>query len=110
MEKTTKRTRPKKTDLEKKMEKAIRLGKAWNIHAIKTAEFEIVFTPTIITNQPPKSETKPKPSVNAAGIEINGEIPKEEIHNEEDMLFWSTPTYGLEKKLMNGEALEKTNQ
>lgn len=84
------------------MEKAIELGLKLKVHAIKTPEFEIVFTaPTIITGPKPTPDKKPKTSVNAAGIEINGEIPKEEIHNEEDMLFWSTPSYGLEKHLVS---------
>lgn len=108
MDQTKKRTRPKKTELQK----AIELGLKYpGLHAIKTKDFEILFTPqNISNNQLSQIETKARAKVNAAGIEINGEIPKEEIQNEEDFLFWSTPTYQIEKELMNGEALEQANQ
>lgn len=108
MDQTKKRTRPKKTEIQK----AIELGLKYNVHAIKTKDFEITFKAPVIQNVANSTikTTKDKPKVNAAGIEINGDIPKEEIFDESDMLFWSTPTYGMEKELMNGEALEKANQ
>lgn len=109
MAETKKRTRPKKTEFEKKLERTILLAMRYGVACIKVdGEFEVILKPSQITqsNTPPKDKVK----VNAAGIEINGQVPKEELEPEEDMLFWSTPTYQMDKELMNGEALEKANQ
>jgi len=100
MGETKKRTRPKKTELEKLIEKATSIGLKNNLHSIEIAgQFIITFKTPIINSVQTLEKPKREPKVNAAGIEINGLIPKEQLQNEEDMLFWSTPTYGMEKVL-----------
>lgn len=91
-----KKTRSKKSE----MEKSIQLGLKYGLYEIKTKDFHLVFKPGS-TKHKPIEDSKVK--ISASGIMINDEIPKEEIFDESEMLFWSTPFYNLDKTQVNGE-------
>lgn len=108
------------------LEKAIKLGLKYDIHEIKTNEFTVTFkqpfvevkgsTPANFGGHPTvktKTDTPhKKPSLVST---INGEavkhkastsvLPNEPLMSDEDMLFWSTPTFQEDKPQMNGEAV-----
>jgi hypothetical protein len=94
---TAKKQRSKKTE----MEKAIQLGLKYGLYEINTPQFNLVFKPN--SGQTKTDITISKPKVSASGILINDDIPKEDIIDESEMLFYSTPFYNTNKHLVNGE-------
>lgn len=88
---TTKKQRSKKTE----MEKAIQLGLKYGLYEINTPNFNLVFKPN--DTKPNKLESV-KPKFSASGIKINDDIPKEEIFDESEMLFYSTPFFNVNKQ------------
>jgi hypothetical protein len=109
-----KRTRPKKTEFEKSLERVIKIGKASGVHAIQTTEFKIYFTPGSVVTTPQQTTSTKGPApltgqplekhkVTAGGIMIDGDVPKEEILSDDEFLFMSTPFFQREKPLMNGD-------
>jgi hypothetical protein len=90
---TSKKQRSKKSE----MEKAIQLGLKYGLYEINTPQFNLVFKPSEMKHNKIQSvETKPKFS--ASGIQINEDIPKEEIFDESEMLFYSTPFFNVNKQ------------